>query len=441
MRRRTFLSSTAVGSLTALAGCSSIAGGPTTDTPTPQFPDISYSEERIDGGTFALKVTVQLHDFTELRFEDPSERTVDTVTESGRHKIAGKNTRYGPIAEDTRIEGFTGGNEIPITTWRVGQATTPGSGPTFLDGIQRKTVPEKTDETVELKLTHEYGGQSYAFTTDLPKTVYDYYTDRIRVPEYGMYISDLYDERAMDNLVAGISRSGADNNLGPVELAEEIAAAVQSLEYIEEDPTNKYNEYPKFPAETLVDEGGDCEDTAILLAGLFHRAGIGVRLLKMIDKRHMALGVQGDDEVDGTYYEQDGEKFYYLETTGEGYEVGEIPDSMRGAEPELVEVSDQPVLNFGYKLSVVAGEVILPFEVVNSGSAPATTGTARVEFETKSDGVIAAEEKELPEIAPGDSREVTLGPDFDTDRPVRVSTAVFLDGDVHVLDRTGYKEP
>ena len=40
---------------------------------------------------------------------------------------------------------------------------------------------------------------------------------------------------------------------------------------------------------------------------------------------HMAAGVYGDD-LPGYYWEVDERKYYYIETTGTGWEVGELPE-------------------------------------------------------------------------------------------------------------------
>ena len=51
--------------------------------------------------------------------------------------------------------------------------------------------------------------------------------------------------------------------------------------------------------------------------------GYGCCLVEFYD--HMGVGVLGDDSIDGYYYTAGGEKYFYVETTGEGWEVGELP--------------------------------------------------------------------------------------------------------------------
>lgn len=97
---------------------------------------------------------------------------------------------------------------------------------------------------------------------------------------------------------------------------------VQSLPYTEDIVTAKADEYPRYPVETLFDRGGDCEDTAILTAAILDKMGYDVALLRF--PSHMAVGIviQG---VYGRYYEYNGKKYFYLETTGENWGIGEMP--------------------------------------------------------------------------------------------------------------------
>ena len=91
--------------------------------------------------------------------------------------------------------------------------------------------------------------------------------------------------------------------------------------------TTEWNEYPRYPLETLFDRGGDCEDTSILVAALLDRMGYDICLLILSKANHCAVGVSLDG-VTGSYYNHDGKKYYYLETTGEGWEIGDIPSSI-----------------------------------------------------------------------------------------------------------------
>ena len=90
-------------------------------------------------------------------------------------------------------------------------------------------------------------------------------------------------------------------------------------------------EHWKYPVETLFEGRGDCEDTSILYCALMKAMGYDVALLiysgaQYKDNGHAAASVALDYVKDGTYYEKDGLRFYYCETTSDKMVVGEIWD-------------------------------------------------------------------------------------------------------------------
>lgn len=84
-------------------------------------------------------------------------------------------------------------------------------------------------------------------------------------------------------------------------------------------------DYAKFPYETLYDQGGDCEDKAILMCALLNEAGYNVCLIVFSD--HVGVGVDMVNPVENGYYYNgnNGVKYYYLETTAPGWKIGELP--------------------------------------------------------------------------------------------------------------------
>ena len=45
-----------------------------------------------------------------------------------------------------------------------------------------------------------------------------------------------------------------------------------------------------------------------------------------------SVGVLGGKNTSGTYYMYEGKRYYYLETTGEGWQIGQIPDDYKSAD-------------------------------------------------------------------------------------------------------------
>lgn len=119
-----------------------------------------------------------------------------------------------------------------------------------------------------------------------------------------------------------------------------VLSFVQSLEYTSDKVTTGYDEYPRFPLETLADKGGDCEDTSILFATLILLLNYDAVLFLIPgtpdDPGHMAVGVAGS-ALSGTHIVHEGTSYYYAETTGEEWAIGDIPDEYGDSEIIVIE--------------------------------------------------------------------------------------------------------
>lgn len=112
---------------------------------------------------------------------------------------------------------------------------------------------------------------------------------------------------------------------------------IQNLPYVPDDVSKGYNDYSKFVAETLVEGGGDCEDTTILTAAVLSSPPFEYGVVLIYLPGHVAVGIYGTD-LPGTYYEYNGRRYYYLETTGRDWDVGELPEKYRDDEARIIPV-------------------------------------------------------------------------------------------------------
>ena len=116
-----------------------------------------------------------------------------------------------------------------------------------------------------------------------------------------------------------------------------LLAFVQSLPYTSDSVTTKYDEYPRFPIETLVDGGGDCEDTSILFATLV--IILNYSAIFISPPEHYAVGVWGKN-LQGFYYTFNDRTYYYCETTGDDWRIGDIPSDFEGTSASLYSIDE-----------------------------------------------------------------------------------------------------
>jgi len=130
----------------------------------------------------------------------------------------------------------------------------------------------------------------------------------------------------------------------PIEEVCNAATMIQQAipySYDFETAPNHVKEYWRYPIETIYDATGDCECKSILFASLLLAMGYKVALLLFSD--HMALGIALPVEIpNGYFYEINGEKYYYYETTAENWFLGEIPEKYK------VEIPIYRVITPGY---------------------------------------------------------------------------------------------
>lgn len=127
----------------------------------------------------------------------------------------------------------------------------------------------------------------------------------------------------VDCFKEGLQNSGYDD----YDTICTVIAFVQSFTYVSDSESTGFDEYPRYPLETLFSREGDCEDTAILTAKLIRELGYGSALIFL--PGHCAVGIKGDDSLAGSYYNVNGVRYYYLETTAIGYKIGEIPEKYK----------------------------------------------------------------------------------------------------------------
>ena len=140
-------------------------------------------------------------------------------------------------------------------------------------------------------------------------------------------------------VVEQIRKLAREWNLNQSEMADLTLAVVGAIPYKLDSEDTGNSEYYRYATETLMDGAGDCEDTTILAAALFRSLGYRVILLNPPD--HIAIGVAGKFGGGGVKYKN--VEYYFAETTGPGWKIGEVPDEYDLSQVRIIEIGQSQV--------------------------------------------------------------------------------------------------
>jgi hypothetical protein len=200
-------------------------------------------------------------------------------------------------------------------------------------------------ETVQREYYWPFKDRYWNLSLSIPESLYEYYIGKDRSPtiDYSVYVTHPYDDEYINTIIKKFNFIASEEGLTEAEKINLVISFIQSLPYIPDEVTTPFDEYPRYPLETLVDNGGDCEDTSILAASLLKAMKFDVILIAPLN--HMAVGVKVD--ALGSYWIHDYEIYFYLETTSGGWEIGEYPEDLE-KEAHIFELKPIPmcVLNW-----------------------------------------------------------------------------------------------
>jgi len=162
-----------------------------------------------------------------------------------------------------------------------------------------------------------YNNSTWTWDYSIHEDWYEYYKNKPRTSHGLEYVTE---NDPFIKEVAKMLKDEAEKNGYSTTLF--ITSFVQGLSYVKDSYTS-FDEYPKYPVETFIERNGDCEDTSYLTASLINASGYGSALIEL--SNHMAIAVKFDTSHGGNYYELTDGRYYYFETTGEGWVLGETP--------------------------------------------------------------------------------------------------------------------
>ena len=229
-------------------------------------------------------------------------------------------------------------------------------------------IPESLP-TLQRLYEFNYKGNTINLNLTIPETLYSYYAskERYSTSDYSVYVINPYDDAYLRAVVHEFDLLTMLNNYSDMEIPELIISFVQGLHYSTDDALG-FDEYPKFPVETLVSGEGDCEDTSILAASLLRAINYSVALIRL--PNHMALGITID--ADGKYYILNNKQYYYIETTAAGWSIGEIPEAYNFENPTLYPVKEEAYLVYKWQATQNSNKVKVTVTCTNEAAEKAS---------------------------------------------------------------------
>jgi len=177
--------------------------------------------------------------------------------------------------------------------------------------------------TVKTLYTWTYNNKLLSINYSFDQSAYNYYKGQQRVySDFLHYMEESAYYPVIKTFAEEFRLIASENKYSDWQTVECIISFIQTLRY-KNDGTY---EYPRYPIETLIDKGGDCEDTAILLAALLQELGFDVVLVS--PDKHMGVGIALKYEINGAAFEHRNKYYYYIETTSGGWAIGDYPEHL-----------------------------------------------------------------------------------------------------------------
>jgi len=206
-------------------------------------------------------------------------------------------------------------------------------------------VAAQNTDYIEKCYNWNYDGKHWNWNLSIPTSLYEAYkavsvSSRTRDGPAGYGYLTTTKDQYIQMLASKLNQTTTDLGYSSYDQVSFVLAFVQSLQYTSDNVTTGYDEYPRFPIETLVDEGGDCEDTSILFATITHIMGYGTVYINPTN--HYAVGILGSN-LRGTYWEYpegSNSTYYYCETTGDNFKIGQLPAAFSGTSAHIYPIDE-----------------------------------------------------------------------------------------------------
>jgi len=245
-------------------------------------------------------------------------------------ELATKEAQERMMNADNDGDGLTYRRELELGTsdWN-----TDSDGDGIKDG--EDAHPAGGGRYLAQNFSWEYEGTPWTWNYSIQEDWYEYYKNKPRSPQGTEYVTP--NDPFIKEIAKALKETADKKNY---HLSSFIVSFIQGLPYVEDYYTT-FDEYPKYPIETFVERNGDCEDTSYLFASLVQATGIGTALVQF--HNHMGVGIKTVHSESGYYYPIGDEWYYYYETTGEGWQVGDLPKEYTYEEAKIIRIWDNGV--------------------------------------------------------------------------------------------------
>jgi len=198
-----------------------------------------------------------------------------------------------------------------------------------LSAATQTTLPDTLIRTVRWR----YDGYTFTTNLKLSSSDYKYYHGLSKLEPYSTYATDNTSHEYLVSLAAQLDVDAQKLGYSNSSLVEYLVAFVQQAIPYKKDPYNNGHDYPKYPIETIIEKGGDCEDKSALLASLLNTFGFDAVMVGL--PKHMAVALWSDRK--GAYYLHDGKHYSFIETTSI-WKIGSIPSNFKKTKASIIEV-------------------------------------------------------------------------------------------------------
>lgn len=185
-----------------------------------------------------------------------------------------------------------------------------------------------------------FDGYHWVWNLSIPESLYNAYVSvpdsvrtQISLSNFGYFVTT--DDSYIQGLASKLNATASQLNFDSVQEINFVLSFVQSIPYATDANSTGYQDYPRFPIETLVDNVGDCKSHSILFASLTLSLGYGSIFIN--PPNHLAVGVLGND-LPGSSWTYDNQMYYYCETTGSGFTIGVLPDQFDGQSANIFSI-------------------------------------------------------------------------------------------------------